>query len=469
MGIVALFTLLALVILLGMVVNTGQQLDQKIKMQNAADAATYSGGVVLARNMNSLAFTNQLLSEVFALTAFMRESQARRAESLTPEILDNWERIGRFMFTPSEFDKFAELGLAIDEKIPPGRAVDGDRQMIFAFSEWAAAGADLMLPVFEGILAEELIPQFQAALVETTPEMVQAAVDLTARRHGQAWPRPATLRAVLWRTSGDPVGGWSESIRGTLPVVNPVRGTELDMDTYFDRSKDERDDLAHMYLRRWNDAVMIHFDRFGRMSQFSNLWRIFTRGELDSLLDVEYPASNLPHVLRSGKPGQWELEEDYMFVGVVYRARRADFMPRVFRNPIASDTVAVAQISLFVPERRLIWAHHTERDHAPDGLSGGGIPGLTNPFPALDPDDEPSPPGASWWSVVTQSRSWHGDEWSLFNQNWSAQLAPATAQLLPLILSSRPYIHGDVDGQLARGLPRLDRLTTQDVRWINHH
>ena len=82
---------------------------------------------------------------------------------------------------------------------------------------------------------------------------------------------------------------------------------------------------------------------------------------------------------------------------------------------------------------------------------------------------EPSTPGASWWSVVTQSRSWHGDEWSLFNQNWSAQLAPATAQLLPVILSSRPYIHGDVDRQLARGLPRLDRLATQDVRWLNHH
>ncbi len=200
-SIVGVFTLLALVILLGMVMNTGQQVDQKIKMQNAADAATYSGGVVLARNMNSLAFTNQLLSEVFALTAFMREAQARRAESLTPEMLDNWERIGQFMFTPSEFSKFAELGLAINEKIPPMREVDGDREMIFAFSEWAAAGSELMLPVFEGILAEGLIPQFQVALVETTPYMVQTAVDETAQRHGQAWPRPG---AAASRHSGAP-------------------------------------------------------------------------------------------------------------------------------------------------------------------------------------------------------------------------------------------------------------------------
>ena len=58
-SIIGVFTLLALVVLLGMVMNTGQQVDQKIKMQNAVDAATYSGGVVLARNMNSLAFTNQ--------------------------------------------------------------------------------------------------------------------------------------------------------------------------------------------------------------------------------------------------------------------------------------------------------------------------------------------------------------------------------------------------------------------------
>lgn len=468
-GIVALFTLLALVILLGMVVNTGQQVDQKIKMQNAADAASYSGGVVLARNMNSLAFTNQLLSEVFALTAFMRESQARRAESLTPEILDNWERIGHFMFSPSEFYKFAELGLAIDEKIPPGRAVDGDREMIFTFSEWAAAGADLMLPVFEGILADELIPRFQTALVATTPEMVQTAVDGTARRHGQAWPQPVTLRAALWRTSADPVGGWSETVRGTLPVVNPVGGTELDMDGYFSRAKTRRDELANMYLRQWNNAVLTHFDRFGKMSQFSNLWRIFTRGELESLLDEEYPSSNLPQVLRSRQPSRWELEEDYMFVGVVYRAKRADFMPRVFTNPTASDTLAFAQISLFVPEPRLVWARYREHHRSPDGLSGGGIPGLTNPFPTLDPDPQPSPSGEPRWSIVVQSSGWHGGSWSLFNQNWSAQMTPATAELLPEILSSRPYIHGDMNEELVTGLPRFDRLDARAVQWINHH
>lgn len=471
-SIVALFTLLTLVILLGLVVNTGQQVDQKIKMQNAADAASYAGGVVLARNMNTLAFTNQLLSEVFALTAFMREAGKRRAESLTPEILDNWERIGRFMFTPSEFYKFRELGLAIREKIPPERAVEGDREMVLTFSDWAAAGSELMLPVFENILARRLIPQFQLALVDATPEMVQTAVDTTARRHGASWPNSVPLRGALWRTFGDPVGGWSEMVRRTLPAVNPVGGSELDMSRYRDRAKSNRDKLARRYLRKWNSSVLKHFDHFGKMSQFSSLWRIFTKGELQRLLDEQYPRRNLPHVIRSRRPGQQELERDYMFVGVVYRPRRADFMPGVFANPIETDTVAFAQISLFTPQRRLVWAHHQERTHRPpDGLDGGGIPGLPNPFPVVDeePREPPEEPGESWWSVVLQSRSWHGSEWSLFNQNWSAQMVPATAPRLTTILSRRPYIHADMDETLVRGLPSLTGLQRRDIRWINHH
>ena len=301
-----MFTLLALVILLGLVMNTGQQVDQKIKMQNAADAATYAGGVVMTRNMNSLAFTNHLLSEVFALTAFMREGQAQRAESLTPELLDNWERTGQFMFSPSEFEKFAQLGLAINEKIPPERQIDGDREMVFTFSEWAAAGSDLMLPVFEGILSEQLIPQFQVALVETTPTMVQTAVDQTAQRHGQSWPQPVVLRGVMWHTMADPVGGVGELSQGSLPVVNPVAGAALDGNRYFDLAKSTRDSLAKMYLDQWNRAVLKHFDAFGKMNQFSNLWRIFTCGELDRLLNQQYPRSNLPHVLRRPTPGQYE-------------------------------------------------------------------------------------------------------------------------------------------------------------------
>jgi hypothetical protein len=249
-----------------------------------------------------------------------------------------------------------------------------------------------------------------------------------------------------------------------LPVVNPVGGTELDVAGYFTVARTTRDQLAHMYLRQWNSAVLTHFDRLGQMSQFSNLWRIFTRGELERLLNEEYPSSNLPHVLRNRRPEATEIEQDYMFVGVVYRHRRNDAMPGVFRNPVQSDTTAFAQISLFVPEPRLVWSHFTEGGGGPGDPSGGGIPGQPNPFPTVDPPD-PSPPGESWWAVVVQSSGWHSGAWSLFNQNWSTQITPATVAELHHILGTQPYIYGDLGLQL----PQLQDLTPQDVRWINHH
>ena len=51
-SILTVFAMLMLTALLGMVMNVGRQVDGKIRMQNAADAAAYSGGVVLARGMN---------------------------------------------------------------------------------------------------------------------------------------------------------------------------------------------------------------------------------------------------------------------------------------------------------------------------------------------------------------------------------------------------------------------------------
>ncbi|MGA2255300.1 MAG: flp pilus-assembly TadE/G-like family protein, partial [Thermoguttaceae bacterium] len=64
-SIVSVFAVMFLTMLLGMVMNVGRHVDGKIRMQNAADSAAYSGGVVLARGMNTLAFTNNLLCDVF--------------------------------------------------------------------------------------------------------------------------------------------------------------------------------------------------------------------------------------------------------------------------------------------------------------------------------------------------------------------------------------------------------------------
>src|SRR4030042_6819922 len=79
-SILTVFAVLILTVLLGMVMNVGRQIDGKIRMQNAADATAYSGAVILARGMTTLAFTNHLLCDVFALTAFMREAHDRHSD-----------------------------------------------------------------------------------------------------------------------------------------------------------------------------------------------------------------------------------------------------------------------------------------------------------------------------------------------------------------------------------------------------
>lgn len=291
LSIVSVFALMMLTLLLGMVMNSARQVDQKVKMQNAADSATYAGGVVLARSMNTLAFTNHLLSDVFALTAYFREARDRSSESLAPEILDNWERVAP-AFIGSEFPPFDELGLAIQEKVPH------ERDMVYTFSEWSAAASEIMLPVFEAILEERMIPEFQRALTETTPRLAQYAADEVARRHGRAWPVRAQLRAVLWRTNVDPVGGMSELERRTLPVVDPVMDETYDQEEYLSDARSQRRKLAHRYLRDWNNESLEAFDQMARMSQFSNLWRIFTCGQLKRLLEEEYPDTNMPFQIR---------------------------------------------------------------------------------------------------------------------------------------------------------------------------
>ena len=89
-SIASVFAFIFLAMLLGLVMNIGNRTDRKVRMQNGADAATYSGGVTLARSMNTIAFTNHLLCDVFAMTAYLREARDRDAESLTVPVLRAW-------------------------------------------------------------------------------------------------------------------------------------------------------------------------------------------------------------------------------------------------------------------------------------------------------------------------------------------------------------------------------------------
>ncbi|MEO8496367.1 MAG: pilus assembly protein TadG-related protein [Planctomycetota bacterium] len=467
LSIVSVFALMMLVLLLGMVMNSARQVDQKVKLQNAADSATYAGGVVLSRNMNTLAFTNHLLSDVFALAAYFREARDRSSESLSPEILNNWERVAP-AFQGSEFPPFDELGYAIAEKVP------GERDMVFTFSEWSYAAAEMMLPVFEEILAQRMIPEFQRSLTEATPVLVQYATDEVARRHGQAWPVRTELRAVMWRTNVDPVGGIGEMTRRTLPVVDPVMDITLDQDRYIRTARQQRERLARRYLRDWNNESLHAFDVLGKMSQFSNLWRIFTCGQLTRLLEVEYPMTNLPFQIRDERGAisdvNSHVEGDFMFVGVVYRQQLANKVPGVFRNPINSDTQAYSQISVFVPRRRLLKVYAGSGATAGSGTIGG-VPGDPLVLPGPPTPATPPPPrapdenGDQPWSIVYQSQYWHPHDWNLINQNWATQLVPATTRTIPAILSTPPEINGVTGFET----PDLLSLTQEDLRWLSHH
>src|SRR6266853_5731108 len=71
-SIMSVVTIFALTVVLGMVINAGRQVDEKVRLQNAADAAAYSGGAVIARGLNALAFSNHVHAEIFGLVAFAR-------------------------------------------------------------------------------------------------------------------------------------------------------------------------------------------------------------------------------------------------------------------------------------------------------------------------------------------------------------------------------------------------------------
>src|SRR5262249_54007585 len=71
-SVLSVITVFALTIVLGMVINAGRNVDEKVRLQNAADAAAYSGGAVVARGLNALAFSNHLEGEIFGLVAVFR-------------------------------------------------------------------------------------------------------------------------------------------------------------------------------------------------------------------------------------------------------------------------------------------------------------------------------------------------------------------------------------------------------------
>ncbi|MDP7277392.1 MAG: pilus assembly protein TadG-related protein [Planctomycetaceae bacterium] len=448
-SIVTLLVLLVFTMLLVMITNVGRHVDDKLKLQNAADAAAVSGGVILTRGLNGLAHTNHLLCEVFAITAFLREGHQRNAEQQVPDILQAWGLAGADL-QAATFEPFPPLGRAIVNRVPL------EQQAVTAFGNEQAAAAEQFLPIFEQILAEELIPQFQRTLIETVPSLAMATAGEAVRRHARPRNDVRTDRrrptsqpgdtplCILFRSNTQAIGQSTEShpLLRTLPAVDPSpTGSDFGAagydQEYFDEALQQRSELANNYLDRWNDQKLSLFDDDARMSRFGGLWRIATRGQLDRLLIQEYPLRNLPFQIRRmidgthpkkmremQRKGRWRqvnghLDRDYHFVAVVYRRYLEEMGPGLFENPLSkqSDAQAFSQVQIYLPESRYVrkngqWFHDLPiRDRRSGQVTG--------------------------YRRVIHADNWPSD-WNLDSQNWTTRIMPASLPNLQQILAQSP-------------------------------
>lgn len=475
LSIISVFTVLLLVMVLGMVMNVGRQVDGKIRMQNAADAATYSGGVVLARGMNALAFTNHLLCEVFAMTAWLREARDGNAVQYTDRILNTWETTGKLL-EKAPLPKFAELGRAIQGKVPL------ERNLIQAFSIWAGATSEVLLPMMEEILRQELIPTYQRTVVRVFPEMAQMAARQIAERHGRPEFGRGPMAAALWRAKVIPVGASEGTLDRTLPVVDPSTDSTGRDAHYVAQARQQRERRARHYLRLWNAETLGMFHgrpqpgaaiMRAKMSQFFGLWEGFTCGQLERLLNEEFPTSNLLHVIREEYDEVADqtahLRENFSFVGVAYWRPLREFAPRwlttpLFQNPIPADAAAFAEARLFIPQARLHW-WRPGRGGGSSPSPIGGAPGNLQFLPGeVDSGGGGGGGGgAGPWRVVRQGVP---QTWDLMTQNWTVQLVPTTAPSLAAVLRESPEMAG-VSGGFRP--PNLGLLDSNEIQRISPH
>lgn len=570
-SVLSVFAIFMFTILLVLIVNVGRQIDDKLRMQNAADAAAYSGATVIARGMNAIAFSNHLECETFALVAYMREGRDRKSEKFIPEILDAWMAVGQKFArgTGNEplSQKFKLMGQAIVQKVPIERA------MVQEFSLMAFHESRLTLPLFEYILAGPdyensggipdrspeggFIPRFQRAVLLTVPYIASIATDELVQRYGvttKSQHRNQDLRGLLWATDATVVGSRNESLAltRTLPIIDPSRyGQDLmqigepiipDCPTCYTCSecisRKLRAQRAHDYLNAWirhwmspyfeypDDGTPHYGSASAKMSNYINFWRVYACANLNSLLEQEYPHTNLPFVMRdaptrpyNGGPPMnaelktpWDfdgcvrtnehperpclpanpltqqtLEGSYNFVSAVYWPHQKPMFPGLFKNPQERDSqtyaVCFAQASVFVPRGRFsrVNAPNNWPETAPwvqqypcppAAICCANLydlaPGSWDQFTLSNTD--PGNPQV-WWhlppfAMITRWEQY--GQWDSFNQNWTTKLVPATAANVPKILSNHPgqYLNGALSGYQA---PNIQNISPQQFHFVNTH
>jgi hypothetical protein len=151
---------------------------------------------------------------------------------------------------------------------------------------------------------------------------------------------------------------------------------------------------------------------------------------LNRLLEVEYPNTNLPMLLRSeGASDTWR---DYSVLGTVHRAYDREHGPRLYVNRVSqqSDAVTFAQAEFFLPRPRYRccpWAEETPT----------GVVNHTDPWPR---------------------------DWNSFSQTWTVRLVPADETAALTILQTPPP-------SPATGMrpPTLNGVMPLDIERVNTH
>ena len=95
--ILAMFGMVPLVLLIGFIFNTGEQVSSKIRVQNAADAAAMTQATWAARSMNVMSINNTALTQTYSVTIVGYSAYAVMVDALRlmikeqKEILDMYK------------------------------------------------------------------------------------------------------------------------------------------------------------------------------------------------------------------------------------------------------------------------------------------------------------------------------------------------------------------------------------------
>ena len=501
MSFVTVFTVLMLAMLLGMMLNVCKIADEKIRMQDAVDASTYSSGVIMARAMNSLAFTNHLLCDVFALTAFLRVGSEVN-DGGNSNAADDLALLKNSAFEQAGKDWPMDDELGATHKLPalpqqnwnglPKALLHGstqNRAMIESFSPWVRNFSDEVLPSLESILENKLIPEYQQMLTEDIQSMVEQTATQTAQRNmGYTDDQKETddqkaISASIWKTNGSTTGGWKfgdDNIPQTVPAGLPVVDANTTKNPFYkDIAIAQRKRLSENYLAQWNREKTLAFDALDGMSNFSAIWRNFTEKQLEILLLEENADRNLLHVIwtpgQNGDPNPPVDDEDlrtdvsfnytpqqrndlirdcYTFVGVLKKQQFHPFMPSLFTNPLSDEKrMTFAQGMLFLAIPRLTYQTFPEpcckiTISNPDIQFQQGTPTIKTGRVSTRIEYT----GPQMEGIRRQHRSM---EWNLLNQSWQFKLCPAQCNGLEVILS-----HHD---------PAMQTLQADDLKCINTH